>query len=80
MPSQSSPKKTGWQNAGPNYPGLNLDQTIDNTLYRHDTYIISELVDMEVEWGEAGGDVKIGACFFNASVRTSFFHRPLIEK
>ena len=54
-----------------------LDQTIDNTLYKHYAYIISELVD---EWGEAGGDVKIGACIFNASVRTSFFHRPLIEK
>jgi len=39
-------------------------------------YLISELVDMEVERGEAAGDVKIGSCIFNASVRTSF-HRPL---
>ena len=43
-------------------------------------YLISELVDMEVERGEAAGDVKIGSCIFNASVRTSFSHRPLIEK
>ena len=59
-------------NPSQNQPEI-LDQTIDNTLYKHYAYIISELVD---EWGEAGGDVKIGACIFNASVRTSF-HRPL---